>query len=60
MSSASDSGHGEHVFEDAGIIEGDAPAPKWFLGFLGFLYLVAVVYLVTYLVGAQPTAAQFK
>ena len=60
MSSASDSGHGDHFFEEAGIIEGDAPTPKWFICFLGFLYVVAVIYLVTYIVGAQPTSAQIQ
>ena len=60
MSSALEAGHGEHVFEEAGIVEGDAPVPKWFLWVLGFLYVVAVVYLVTYLVGAQPSSAQIQ
>jgi hypothetical protein len=68
MSSSGDShgsggGHGEHdvhVYEGPGIEEGNAPVPKWYLLVLAVLGVFLVVYLVKYLDGSQPSAAEWK
>ncbi len=52
--------HDVHVYEGSGIEEGNAPVPKWYLGVLLILGIFAVCYLVSYLDGVQPSAAEFK
>lgn len=47
-----------HFFDGPGIEEGSGAVPKWFLGFMAFLFVVLVAYLGVYLVGAQPNTAR--
>jgi hypothetical protein len=49
-----------HVFEGVGIEEGNAPVPKWYIGVVMVLAVFFVVYMVRYLTGVQPSAAEMK
>lgn len=55
--------HGEHdvhVFEDAGIREGNARIPRWYMGVMLALFLFMITYVTLYLTGVQPSASQLK
>ena len=52
--------HDVHIYEGTGIEEGNARVPKWYLGVILILATFAVVYLVRYMDGVQPSAAEFK
>jgi hypothetical protein len=52
--------HEVHHFESAGITEGNAKVPRWFIGVMLALFTFFVVYVVTYLTGVQPSSAQLK
>ena len=49
-----------HVFETAGIEEGNASVPGWLWLVIATLSIFAVVYIWQYLTGVQPSAADFK
>ena len=47
-----------HFFDGPGIEEGSGAVPKWFIGFMAFLFVVVIAYLGVYLVDAQPGTAR--
>jgi hypothetical protein len=49
-----------HVYEGPGIEEGNAKVPMWYLGVVAVLLTFLVVYLVRYMHGVQPEAAEMK
>lgn len=49
-----------HVFETVGIEEGNARVPRWYLAAMALLVIFCGVYIVKYLFGSQPSAAEFK
>jgi hypothetical protein len=52
--------HDEVVHVDAGIVEGTAKVPGWYILAVVLLGLAYVIYLGDFLVGAQPSSAQIR
>jgi hypothetical protein len=52
--------HEVHLHEGAGIEEGNARVPLWYVGVVVILLTFLGVYLAKYLHGVQPSAAELK
>ena len=49
-----------HTYADGTIEEGNSAVPRWLLAVAAGLIVFAVYYIVTYISGVQPSAADFK
>jgi hypothetical protein len=47
-----------HVFEEAGIEEGNKPIPKWYAAIALGLIVFFIVYIALYFTGVQPNTAR--